>query len=187
MICSADVILILDTNVLLDVLATANGVSPLSLENWIKQTIETAECNVSGRSVIVLVSRKILSDYQTGFGREGRQKLGTAFRFYFEDNLMDRKEIHCRNGDIFMIPMIIRDSSSFQLPKRFRKMDKYDIRFLSAVDETLKLKRFANRLILFASNDRPTRNHVADYARVCTHGSDRVRCSDDVVTDLADH
>ena len=179
MICDRNLIVVLDANVLIEILASQNADVSTILKEWIRTAVESANCNVSGRTVTLLVSCAILDDYSTGFGRIGRQSLNPAVREFFEGYQATKIPIKCRRGLFFAIPMTIGSSPSFRVPKRLRrlKLDKYDRSYLSLLDAALRTQRLSDRAILFASNDRKARNGAEDYAAL-VRGADRVTCTD---------
>jgi hypothetical protein len=170
-------VLVLDTNILVKILTDEDDDVATTLLRWLRHAVNDAKCDVSGRTVTLVVSMKTLNDYVTGFSRRtvNRPGLGTAVRVFFKGYVAGRIRVTCQNGCFFASTMIIQGSSSLRIPKQLR-FDKYDISYVAVLDAALKIRRLSDRGILFCCDDFKTRINVQDYATL--RGQDRVKCAD---------
>ncbi|MGA2785784.1 MAG: hypothetical protein ABSF09_13915 [Candidatus Bathyarchaeia archaeon] len=189
MICHRNVILVLDANILIRLLANSATDVVTTLQEWLRSAIETANCDVSGKTITLAVSNRILNDYSTGLVRAKKPNLGTAVRFFFTRYHGTKIPIESQRGRFFAIPTILSGEHSFIVPNRLKrwKLDKFDLPYFSLLETTLNSRRLCDRAILFGCNDWKTRNGALDYATVVVRES-RVTCAEmaSLARDLAD-
>jgi hypothetical protein len=174
---------------MIDLLTTSGTDIATTLQEWLKNAINNADCDVSGKTVTLAVSTRILNDYASGLGRKKKPLLGVAVRLFFTGYLGNRIPIESQRGRFFAIPRIFSGSCSFKEPSRLKRLrlDRHDMSYFSLLETTLKIHSLRDRAILFGSNDWKTRNGAQDYA-VAVARESRVKCTEfaGLARDLAD-
>lgn len=153
MISKGNILLILDADIMLSIL-THNGRDVIDcITQWIRTILNQAQCNVDGKTITMLVSRTILSDYHTALGRKGKAGLGVAVKIFFEKSISHKIPVQSVKGKVWVLPFIIGDSGDLTPEQKKVKIDKYDKKYVSALNSSLEIGRFSDRLILVASGD----------------------------------
>lgn len=158
MICNRQVLLILDTNILADILDGCQNDLFARLVEWIKSVIEVAPCSVDNRRLTLAVSTKVLSDYKTGLSRRHlNPKLINGLEFSLLSNIKTPVPIKVQSGRMLFVPVKFAFDES-----RIQIRDRYDRKFGYIITGILQSQRYTDRLVILACRDHST---IRDFER----------------------
>lgn len=154
MICDSDLLLILDTGILGDVLRQQVVTNPIScMKQWLSETVDEASCMVNGKTVTVATSTDLFSDYSTGLTRQGlNHSRSELIRTYFRGSARRKQKLASSNGDFFFIPFVVANPS-LAAKRKFKRKNQSDKKLFELLDFLLAANGFKNRHIIFCSRD----------------------------------
>jgi len=188
MIQSGNVILILDTNVVKKVVVDSDREITETVKSWIISIVERAKRKINGRTITILYSSRILKEYRAGFCKMKKRKLGNALSMFLEKSAWSKIPIACSSGTVYLVPFMINDLNDTAAGKP--RMDPYDRKYVSALARCIELRKFSDRYILIASDDRTTCKTFERYVlSIPSPRRDMVRISEwnDIPSNLSDH
>ena len=159
MICSTDVWLILDTNILADIFSRNSSSSDLitRLKEWAGESTEHAIGGINNRRIIFVVSTEMLHDYKTGLGKRGfHPNLVIGMELLFERSPI-KIPITNRLGTFFLIPLKIHAS---QLTSRVIARDKYDTKLCTLAKAVFTSRKCRDQGLILGCRDRTTANEA---------------------------
>lgn len=152
MLSKKNLVLILDTNILIDLVDAHRSDDLLQiLRGWIASIVKMMPYNPKGRIVTLVVSTQVLNDYKSGLGHSGHNKAGKIFTNRFSDLLSHKFSVNEDNNvhlTFFKIPSKENTNSMIR--------DKTDRKFLALINQTLLLNKMNDRFIIFATRDAST-------------------------------
>ena len=143
-------LLLLDANMLLDILRPGDaGDIYGALSGWAGGVLGGAEFKPRGKTITLLVSPGIFKDYRSALGRR-QYHVKPAHWAVFKKNVNRRSSVG--DGTYFSLHKIAGMGGS----ARDWLGDKYDRAYFEALRCALETEKFADRCVVFASNDRST-------------------------------
>lgn len=143
-------LLLLDSNILLEILRSGDMDDVYdALANWVDDILKEAECKPSGKTITLLVSTGVFRDYRSALGRK-HYRVKSASWMTFKKSIHRRKNVG--NNTYFAIYKIAVPDS----PVQGWQGDKYDKAYFEVLGSALGARKFSDRLVVFASNDRHT-------------------------------
>jgi len=154
MICRGNILLILDADVMIKILETAEGNVAERIITWLRSSLRHAPRNISGKSVTILASKNILCDYKSGFYKTDNGPLYRALEILFDKGWSQRR-VQSSRGTIHLMVYLINDSQSLDrnLERRMKQMDKFDRKYVLALRKSISLNHLIDRQVLFVSED----------------------------------
>lgn len=168
MILRQSIILVMDTNVLADIVeyTRASRVDD-ALTQWFQSILDGMEEVPKERLVTFVVSTSILDDYKTGLFRRGCKQAARTVKTILSTKSTSNIHMSPRDQRIDLsfirVPVDTADASV---------SDKYDRRFLGALQNAKNARRWEDRAIIFASCDALSRGQMRDSF---THDHARIR------------
>ena len=83
MLCKKNLILIIDTGILKDILLSGKPNMQEALQDWFEQTVCAMECNSTGKEIVVVTSRKLQKEYLSVLNRGSRKYPKTVIELVF--------------------------------------------------------------------------------------------------------
>lgn len=155
-ICSANLALILDTNILLDLLEDSGSNNFLeSFTKWLRETVEQAECrSIENRSVTLVVTSSMVKEYRTGVGKRHLDSaLIGGLELLMQKATGTKLSIPSQKGHIFLTPFKV-------IPGDYggshSKHDPKDKKVFAMCESVETVRRLKDRKIVISSRDEPT-------------------------------
>ena len=120
-----------------------------ALADWIDGILKEAEYKPNGKTITLLVSTGVFRDYRSALGRKHYRVKSSSWAA-FKKNIYRRKNVG--NNTYFAIYKIAVPDS----PVQGWQGDKYDKAYFEVLGSALGARKFSDRLVVFASNDRHT-------------------------------
>lgn len=162
MLCEKDIVLILDTNLFIDILSLSDGNISSRVQWWLGEILREIDCEFNGRTILLMVTTEILQDYKTGFNKSGIVRgQFPALKIWIEKNTGSKIPITSGNDKMFLIlhkmgaSLLVRDNNH-------RLSDKFDTKFLTLINTVFQSTRLKDRMILFASKDHTVINGLEE-------------------------
>ena len=162
MLCKKNLVIILDTNILVDIVRD-HKLDTLSqiLKTWLTYIIQGMKCNPKGKRITFVASTQTLQDYKTGLMRSGHNSLGNMISGFFAKSISINYPVDKERNIYFSIKKI---SPATMIPpaKKTKRVirDKYDKKFSELIDTMLRLKKGNDYFIIVATRDAATRQDL---------------------------
>lgn len=156
MICKANIAVILDTNILLDILQNVGGNDFLRcITGWLRETVEDADCaTVENRGITLAVSKKMIKEYKTGIKKRGLdERLLQGLDILVSKGLAMKLRVASKKGDFFLITRKIN-------PKNYRgrgsSHDSKDSKLFALCETVKTMRRLRDREAVIGCRDTKT-------------------------------
>lgn len=162
MIRTHDVVLVLDTNILPEIIGDQNAsrIDRIFLE-WVKTMCREISPPPKGKIVTIAASTDMINDYKTGLRRRRHSTVAKTLKTVFDRTFSRILETDGHGKVRLMLEMVTPRASASS--RRVR--DSYDQKFLDVVIYVAESKRWKDKKILFATRDQSLRED-AEHALV---------------------
>jgi hypothetical protein len=150
LICSENLFLVIDTQLIVRVLKSGAGDAPSRLKLWLKEAVEKAGCDFEGHTVGFAISTDLLKEYRFRIGKT----LGKPF-FLGLDDYLDKSDglrtrITASDQYFFFVPTKLSPPPMPHLKMR----DRSDNKLRDLVAYLLSAGRYSDRAVLFGCDDK---------------------------------
>lgn len=154
MIRTHDVVLVLDTNILPEIIGgqSASRIDRIFSE-WVKAACREISPPPEGKIVTIAASTDMINDYRAGLRRRRHSAVAKTLKTVF-DRTFSRILDTDGHGRVRLMLEMVRPRAS---ASSRRARDPYDQRFLDVVVHVAESRRWKDRKILFATGDRTLR------------------------------
>lgn len=135
-----------------------NGTIIDILKKWILEIIEKMEKQPKGKKITVFASTSTLKDYKTGLIQAGHKNVGKTIILVFDKYLSQTISIQKNQK----IDMSLKKISVEKSQHKRRVKDREDEKFLVLSEAIIKMDKWKNYEIIFATKDNPTGNTIKD-------------------------
>lgn len=155
--CKHDLILVIDTNILGDIIKKGNSLTIQSrLDEWLLEIKNKISCYIKGRVITFVFSNDTMNDYITGFSRMNLKIFGKGLTILLDKGTfmsynLETSRVKCRYS---LRRISITHKKTKDKSHRRKLSDTYDEKFVDLIYFILKQSKWANRKIIFASRDR---------------------------------
>ena len=149
MLCKKSVVLVLDANILAEILLIQKQNLNRAVMDWLKQTVQTMDCQSTEKKIILAVSTEVLKDYSTGLSH--RYKSGNmvaTVREFFKTSSGRSSPVHTERG----IDLVIKQLQIHKLQRRIIR-DKFDQKYLELAHAARKYKNDDSHHVIVATQD----------------------------------
>ena len=125
MICRGNIVLVLDTNIFLDILQEHDSGDILtSLRDWLVKTVVGAQCLLPRRSITLALSQRVVKEYKTGMGKRHLDAGLPAGLDLLAQSTGHMFPLTIPNGVCYLLPWRLQDDIVMRFPKKLRREDR---------------------------------------------------------------
>ena len=165
MIKKKNIGLIIDTNILVDIIATSDHPTTFDKHfiDWIKKIILRIDTHIGDKTITLFANEDVIKDYNSGLSRSGIKRFKKQIRELFRKKTGSRQLVTSGYKIYFSLRKIPKGQT--KSTHKYRLTDKYDEKFLVLLESILEKNKWRDWSIIMASCDNTAYDEIKAAAK----------------------